>query len=190
MSNVAKKTIVDKVIERLKTLPAINPDLPETICFFRNPFREISEEELPCVKVALLRGKSERINNAIEYENEDTLMVAYQAQGNEDSGLEDKLYDAQEAIKDFLIKDENDSGNPDALHHLLSDLEFEDWDMDLVNAAVGTGAIVLKFNITYHTKHVLSFDDDLEGFEVTIKHTDAGEDTDPIAVDSIDLPTE
>lgn len=183
-----KKLIVDKVIERLKTLPAINPNLPVcTINAYKNPFRPVESNELPCLKVALMRGKTSRFTNAIEYKWTDQLVVAYQAQGN-DEDLEDGLYAAAEAIADFLIKDENDSGDADSLHHLISDLELTDWDMDLKNGAVGQGAIVLKFDLTYHTKHELEFPD-LEGVDYIIKPLGAGEET-PVIESVLDLPND
>ena len=115
-----KKSIVDKVIARLQTIPSLNPNLPNCPTqAFKNPFREVAEDELPCFKVALMRGKTERINNAIEYGWTDQLIVAYIAQGN-DNDLEDALYSACETMAAFLIKDENNSGDPDALHHLVS----------------------------------------------------------------------
>lgn len=185
---MSKKAIVNKVIARLLTLEAINPDLPDAINIYKNPFREVSEDELPCVKVAIMSGESERINNAPEYQHTDQLIIAYMAQGNDDD-LEDELYDAAEAIYDFLIKEENNSGDAATLHHLISDLAYTGWDMDLKIGGIGTGAVVLKFDIIYHSKHLLEFGD-LEGFEIEVKHTGAGENTDPLFVDSIDLPTE
>lgn len=182
-----KKAIVDKVIERLQTIEALNPRLPTCPTpAFKNPFREVTEEELPCFKVALLRGKTDRINNAIEYRWTDQLIVAYIAQGNDDGTLEDDLYEAAELMAALLIGDENNSADEDSLHHLVSDLVLTDWDMDLKNGAVGTGAIVLKFDLTYHQKYVMEFDD-LEGLDITIKHTEAGEDTEAIAKVTINL---
>lgn len=167
----------------------MNPNLPAIKTpAFGNPFRELAEGEVPCFKVALMSGKAERVNNRIEYAHSDTLVVAYIFEANEDD-LENALYAAGEEILDFLIKDENNSADADSIHHLVSDLIFSEWSMDLKNGATGTGAIVLKFDLSYHTTHELSFGA-LEGFEVTIKHTDAGDDTDPVAVDSIDVPTE
>lgn len=184
-----KKSIVDKVIERLQLIPDLNPRLPTCpIPAFKNPFREVSQDEIPCFKVALMRGKTDRINNAIEYRWTDQLIVAYIAMGNDGSDLEDHLYHACELMAATLIGDENNSSDPDALHHLVSDLVLTDWDMDLKNGEVGTGAIVLKFDLTYHQKYVMEFDD-LEGLDITIKHTEAGEDTEAIAKVKIDLPT-
>lgn len=179
------KDIINKVIARLTADTTVNPSA--NITFFKNPFREIAEDELPCIKVAMMRGDASRINNNIEYQHDDQLIVAYIAQGN-DNALEDALYDKGEQIRDFLIKDENNSGDAAALHHLISDLTFASWDMDLKNGEVGTGAIVLKFNIRYHTKHNIVFED-LEGVELTVKHTGAGEDSDAYPTESINIPT-
>lgn len=184
----AKKIIVNKVIERLKTLTAIQPASGcGELTFFKNPYRPADPEtELPCVKVAFMRGASERINNAIEYEHTDQLLIAYQAQGN-DSDLEDTLYDAADAIEDFLINDENDSSADNTLWNVIDDLELKSWEMDLQTGDIGTGAIVLIFDLKYHTKHVLEFGD-LEGFNITIKPKDSTAATEPIYETSIDLP--
>lgn len=182
-----KKAIVDKIIERLTGLEAINPDPNYPIDIFKNPFRPVEPDDLPCLKVAIMRGKTERITNSIEYAWTDQLIVAYQTKGN-DNDLEDDLYKAAEAISDFLIKDENNSGDPDSLHHLISDLVLTDWDMDLKNGEVGVGAIVLKFDLTYHIKYELVFPD-LEGFEIIAKLATAGQNTDPAFTESLDLPT-
>lgn len=181
-----KKDIINKVIERLKTLESIKPTNGCELFFFKNPYRPNAPEEFPCVKVAFARGATERINNAIEYEWTDQLVVAYQAQGN-DNDLEDLLYDSADAIADFLIDDENDSGNPEALHHLISDLELKSWEMDLQAGNVGTGAIVLIFDLKYHTKHEIEFGD-LDGFDITIKPKDSTPATEPIYETKIDLP--
>jgi len=184
-----KKTIVDKVIERLQLIPDLNPGLPTCATpAFKNPFREVSQDEVPCFKVALMRGKTDRISNSIEYRWTDQLIVAYIDQGNDDGDLEDRLYEACELMSATLIGDENNSGAADSMHHLVSDLVLTDWDMDLKNGEVGVGAIVLKFDLTYHQKYVMEFDD-LEGLDITIKHTEAGDDSLPIALVKIDLPT-
>lgn len=182
-----KKALINKVKERiLKFETQLDPNAKCYPKIFKNPFREVDPEtELPCYKVAIVRGKADRINNSIEYEWKDQLIIAYVGQGNEDD-LEDGLYDKAEALAAFIIGDENNSGDPDALHHLVSDLELTDWDMDLKTGAVGTGAIVLKFDLTYHIKYEMEFDD-LEGFDITVKHTEAGEDTEPVARITIDL---
>lgn len=183
------KEIVDKVIERLKTDSVLNPSLPETITFYKNPFREQESDDLPACAVTLRQGNSIRYNNQMEYSNTDELMVVYMAQGNDDT-LEDNLYEAKEAIKDFLIKDQNNAEIDDSLHHIINDLVFTGWDMDLKRAAVGTGAIVLRFDINYYTTHEITFGD-LEQANVTIKHTDAGDDTDPYVTEEIiNFPTE
>lgn len=188
MSDSVKKTVVNKIRDRILVFEkALDPSAKCYPPVFKNPFREVDpDSEMPCYKVALIRGKTDRINNAIEYEWKDQLIVAYIAQGNE-GDLEDDLYDKGEALAAFLICDENNSEDPDALHHLISDLELTDWDMDLKTGSVGTGAIVLKFDLTYHTKYEMEFGP-LAGFDVTVKHTEAGEDTEPVAVFAIDLP--
>lgn len=183
-----KKAIVNKVKERIEFFEKARD--PSATCLppvFKNPFREVDPDaEIPCYKVALIRGKTERITNAIEYEWTDQLIIAYIAQGNE-GDLEDELYDRGEELAAFLIGDENNSENPNALHHLVSDLVLTDWDMDLKTGATGTGAIVLKFDLTYHIKYEMEFGP-LAGFNVTVKHTEAGEHTEPVAVFTIDLP--
>lgn len=181
-----KKAIVDKVLSVVQAIPELNPKLPNCPTpAFKNPFREVAEDEVPCFKVALMRGKSERINNSIEYAYTDQLVVAYIAQGN-DSELEDHLYQASELMAEALINSENNSGDLNSLHHLVSDLVLTDWDMDLKNGAVGTGAIVLKFDLTYHLKYELTYPD-FEGFEIAIKHTAAGPETPIIGPDRVDL---
>lgn len=182
--------IIDKVIERLKKLPAINPDIEnggDPISSFKNPFREVPPDQLPAFKVGLLRGKSARISNKIEYEHTDQLVVVYQKQGNVDSGLEDDLLAAMEAIADFLILDENDSGDPEALNSVVSDLVFTGFDTDFKAASVGTGAVVLTFDVVHHTTHVLQFGN-LERVGYTIKPKDSTPDTPAVAEGVIDLP--
>lgn len=176
MPNVAKKEIVDKVIERLQTIPSLNPDLPgEALDAFKNPFREVSTDELPCFKVGFVSGNASRINNAIEYEHSDELIVAYIAQGNGDD-LQDALYDAMEIILDFLIRDENNPADADSLHHLVSDLIYTDWSMDMKTGEVGSGAIVLKFNVVYHTRHEITGDDFTKAY-FSMKPAGASEET-------------
>lgn len=183
-----KQLIVEKVQERLNTLEIIHPNFPETVPTFTNPFREVESNELPALKVAIMGGSANRRNNNIEYKNNDMLYIVYQVQGNDDADLQFTLYTAQEEITNFMILDDNDSGDPDSIHHLINDLEFIEWDMDLKNGESGTGAMVMKFKIDYHTNHNLIFDD-LETVSIDLKHTDAGEDTESYSIDEQTLPT-
>lgn len=201
-----KKLIIDKVIQRLLTIEAINPmsdgcELP----VFKNPFREVDEkEEVPCLKVALMRGDMQEYNNAIEFKRTDTLVIAYTDRGNdgnydEENNLEDRLYEIEETIFDFIVKDHNNPSDPDSLYNLrrdpadrqtiINEIMPTKWDLDLQNGTAGIGTIVLMFDLEYYTKHEPDFDD-LTGIDVEITPADATEDTDPIATLEIDLPSE
>lgn len=179
-----KKSIVDKIISRIPAGTGLTPEES-----FKNPFREISEDELPCLKVALMRGRSEEIDTRIRYRHNDSLIVAWVDQGNGDE-LVDRLYEAGEKIADFLINDANNSGEPEALYHEEIQLMLANWDMDLKTGAAGTGAIVLTFDIKYHTEHTLVFED-LESIHLNTKPKEASDDDNTASfIDTIDLPTD
>lgn len=178
-----KNDIVDNVIARL---PAGTGLTPETT--HKNPFREVAESELPALKVALMRGRSDEINTQIEYERLDTLVVAWIDQGNDDALIE-RLYDAEEKISNFLINDANNNEITGNLRQLVDDLTHTNFDMDLKNAGAGTGAIVLTFDIKYHTTHSIEFED-LEGYELEVRPKEAADSDITVFTDSVDLPTD
>lgn len=151
--------------------------------FFDNPFREISEDELPCIKAAIMRGDSARETTKIEYSHKPELVVVYAAQGNEK--LAAVLNYFGERITRFLINYENTEN--EALG--LDDLEQTGWELAMDKGATGTGAIILKFRGAYWTEHAPPLDN-LEEVYVAYKPTTAGEDDDPLYDETITLPTD
>jgi hypothetical protein len=172
----ARRAIVDRIIQLLD-----DNDVTDAAHYFKNPFREIDPEELPAIKVAIMRGTSQRENSQPEYSHADELVVAYIAQENDD--LADMLNYYAERIEDFLIQKEAAG----ALSDVLNDLTSAEFTLALEKAEIGTGAGILKFNISYWTKHTVPLGP-LEGFEVAIKPSDAPPADDPIFTESIDLP--
>ncbi len=149
--------------------------------FFDNPFREISEEELPCIKAAIMRGDSNRENTKIEYSHKPELVVVYVCQNNDK--LAAKLNYFGERISRFLINYEN-TENEDLG---LDDLVQTGWDLSLQNGEVGTGALILKFTGTYWTDHAPVLGP-LEEVYVAYKPTTAPADDDPLYDETITLP--
>lgn len=184
-----KREIIDLIVTRLKTIRT-ELGISDENHIFTNPFREIDTTEVPCLKIALMNGDAERFTNAIEYANMDRLMIAYIMQDNGD--LHPELYDKGEFIADFIIRDENDSQNEGTLNSVLSDLKYVGWDIDLKLGAIGAGAIVLKFDIKYHTEHKPVFENDLETVSVDVRVDGLSDEegVDPYPQINITLPTE
>lgn len=184
-----KKTdIVNKIAERLQTITAINPNAPADITIVKNPFREISQEELPCIKIGFMEGNAEYFNNKIEYKREDRLVIAYIGEANDDD-LDNLLYQAEELIVDFMVKDHNDSETDGSLYSQFDELKYMGWESQFEKGEVSVGAIKLKFDVTYYTQHTLTFDD-LNTVYSEIKPAGASDDTRIIASDTIDLSEE
>ena len=183
---MTKKTdIVNKIAERLQTLTALNPNDPNPITIVKNPFREIEQSELPCFKIGFMEGDAEEFNNKIEYKREDRLVIAYITEANDDD-LDAALYQAEELISDFMIKDHNDSDTDGSLYSQFDVLKYRGWESQFEKGEVSVGAVKLKFDVTYYTEHVLTFDD-LNTVYTEIKPHGASDDTRIIASDTIDL---
>lgn len=149
--------------------------------FFDNPFREVSQEELPCIKAAIMKGDSARENTQVEYSHKPELVVVYVAQANEK--LSAVLNYFGERISRFLINYENTENEKLG----LDDLEQTGWDLSLENAAVGTGAIILKFRGTYYTQHAPVLGP-LEEVYVAYKPTGTPPNDPPLYDETITLP--
>lgn len=171
-----RQDIVDKVVQKLQTA-----NVTDATHFFKNPFREISPDELPAIKVAIMRETPTFENTGMEYSREADLVIAYVAEGNDK--LADNLYTAAESIENFIINDENTT----QLDGLLDDLKQSDFQMNLEVGRIGLGAAVLTFRITYWTKHAANFVD-LEKIGVTIKPETAPASDPPLFEEIIDLP--
>lgn len=185
MATAIKTKIIDKVIERLQTLDAINPAAPAEMTITKNAFREYDEDSLPLIRVSFQKGGASQFNNAITYKREDQLNIYFADSGNDDT-LDDTLYDAEEAIADFMIQDHNNSGDADSLYHLFDVLEYKGWESNFEKGEIPIGAVMLKFDITYYSNHIFT-PDDLETANVKVKPAGFGDDTPIIAEDTIDL---
>lgn len=153
----------------------------DAVAFFDNPFREVAEEELPCIKAAIMRGDSTRETTKIEYSHKPELVVVYCAQNNDKLAAVLNYYG--ERISRFLINYENTEN----VKLGLDDLVMTGWDLSLENAATGTGAVILKFTGTYWTDHAPVLGP-LEEVYVAYKPTTAGEEDDPLYDETITLP--
>lgn len=176
-----KRTIIDTIVERLK-----KAKVTDAQHFFKNPFREIAEDELPCVKIGILGDDAEWYNNRPEYKRSAQLVIVYSDQGNDE--LADKLQYMGERIENFMIDDDNTT----QVDGVLDALMLKGTELNLENAAMGIGAIIVKFDITFYTEHLAKLDD-LETINVKIKPSTAvGNDTEnpPVFEDTITLPTE
>lgn len=149
--------------------------------FFDNPWREVAEEELPCLKVALVRGDSARETTKIEYSHKPELVVAYCAQGNEKLSAVLNYYG--ERISRFLINYENTQHEKLG----LDDLELTGWELNMEAGATGTGALMLKFRGSYWTDHAPALGP-LQSVYVEYKPTTAAEDDPPLYDETITLP--
>lgn len=172
-----RRDIVEKIADRLRS-----ENVTDAVAIFKNPFREIdADEELPCLKIGIIRDPATWRNNAIEYSHKPEIVVAYVDKGNDE--LADKLYYMAERIENFLINDEN----MQSYAGLFDTLELQGMDMQLSNAETGLGAIVLKFTGEYITRHepVLP---DFAGLEIEVSSGAADPGEAPAFVESITLP--
>lgn len=153
----------------------------DALHFFDNPFREIDESELPCIKAAIMGGDSTMENTKIEYSHKPQIVVAYVCQGNDK--LAAKLNYMGERISRFLINYENTENEKLGLDEMMQ----TGWDLSLEKGASGTGAIVLKFAGKYWTDHAPVLGP-LEEVYVEYKPTTAPPDDDPLYDETITLP--
>jgi len=180
-----KKQMIDTVIARLSTIESINPNYPGVMTTGKNSFREFAENELPLVRVMFEEGNAEFFNNAIEYRHTDSLMVDYVLSGNDDE-MDDALYAAEEAISNYLINDHNSPEDEESIYHIFDTFEYQGWKINFEKGEVSIGAVRLRFQVKYSTKHVKTYDD-LNTANVKVKLENADPNTPIIAEDDIDL---
>lgn len=168
--------LVQKILDLLS-----DNSVTDAVSFFDNPFREIAEDELPAIKVGILRGDSTRENTRIEYSHKPEIVVVYVVQGNDK--LSAVLNYMGERISRFLINYENTENEKLG----VSDMEQTGWELSMTQGATGTGAIILKFTGLYYTDHspVLG---PLDKVYVEYLPVPNDEDTEPLYAETIDLP--
>lgn len=173
-----RKRIVDSIAAMLKA-----DKVTDATHIFKNPFREIAQEELPCIKIGLLTEQDDIYNNQIEYKRNAELVVVYCSQNNGDA-LADDLYYFAERLEKYLINADNINRlgeTVDGLAQKSADFVFQK------SAEMGTGGAVLKFDLTYYTQHPPELGP-LERIGVEIKPTTALPDDPPLFEEVVDLP--